>query len=287
MVSPIHQNPRPTISSTARYPPVTPPPTRKIRNMSNRPQNQRPRPGPYSFQYRPIPRLSPAVREDIHDRMSRMSQHDIYASLMMILSRSAEARVEFDALHWTPPSMPRPAVTSVVARPERIEEEGAQNEFVEIVRKTERSIQRQLNALQPDSTKANRLEDTVEKAIKSVGAGCSTTLIDESEDEYGGYYITETTRTIDYSTRRDGLTALVSLANTIIDVKEGAITGQLNGSTMFEIAREMGIIGRFLKPHEKEQLLRDGFAELLANLTDRTDQGWKTYFEQVATIIQG
>jgi hypothetical protein len=61
----------------------------------------------------------------------------------------------------------------------------------------ERSIQRQSDVEEPDRGKASRPEDTVEKAIKSIGAGCSATIIEESDpDDAGGYYITEITREI-------------------------------------------------------------------------------------------
>jgi hypothetical protein len=77
------------------------------------------------------------------------------------------------------------------------------------------------------------------------------------------------------------------MANTIIDAKDGVITGTLNPYTIFLIARGMEHIVTPLKPHEKDLLRRDHFMEMLEALTERVDSDSGAHLEQVAGIIQG
>lgn len=166
------------------------------------------------------------------------------------------------------------------------------NEFNSLLGEFDNTIQMLKDIDQRDAKTVRNmgqiLEEFVERMAKAVGLTCSENVFEETDrDENGAYTEICTQRAIRYSTKRDGLKALLAMAITMVDAKEdGVAHRQWLDHEMFVVCRAMQNIANTLKPQEKTQLRKDDFVDMLDDLTERVDRSWKEYYENLAASIQ-
>jgi hypothetical protein len=120
------------------------------------------------------------------------------------------------------------------------------------------------------------LEEEVEAAFDAIETACA-------EEEWSDVGMVP--RVVAFSTKLDGLKALLEMADAMLEGKKKPATASLMNYEVGKVARMMKEIATSLKRHEKDQVLQTPFDTSLRDLTRRIAP-WKEEFAEVGKVLR-